>query len=737
MLRTITLPSDNEYDTLSEHQPLEFFQNAYSESKEAYLLFGYFTSSSFRLLTFGLAKFIANGGVLNIIANDIVSQEDYRLFNDTEELIINSEFFNKVMNVEALKDELDKHFLSCIAFLIKNERFNIKFIKPSGGKGIAHSKKGVFSDGRDSIRFSGSSNHTFAALNDNIEAIDIQPSWHNPMYEEKCRKTRQQVLDFLGESINEVTYVPATNLQFSLPVDCPSLDELLVKEQKIVAEYAPVEEQKLKTILDEYDDVLQAVLSTPIFPYFKGPREYQKEAYAAWVKNNHSGIFQMATGTGKTLTALNCVLENAKKENGGYHVIVLVPSDSLVRQWVDNIKKFNFQNVIPMASAFPKAKSQVQRVITESRFIPTDFFIVCTYDSLTSDRTFGNLLSLSAGATLICDEVHRAATKNIANRLLRCQFAKKLGLSATVNRQFDDFGNDFLRNYFNDAPPFTYSFSMKRAIDEDYLCQYYYYPKIVYLTPDEQTEFDAFSARIAHLYDKRDDPETSERLEILLQNRAKILYKASGKKDALRNLIADWPHPNLKYTLLYVPEGFIDNDEGISHKEEKRLIEEYSQIVLDTYPDGYLTLSHFTSMTANREQILKNFSSGVIDVLASMKCLDEGIDVARSQNAIFCSSTSNPKQFVQRRGRVLRKHEKKEFAHIYDFVVLPNPDSYNSNSSKSILKKEMTRIVDFASCAKNKLSIREQFTKIAQAQGLSYASLELDANDKTDENTTP
>ena len=161
--------------------------------------------------------------------------------------------------------------------------------------------------------------------------------------------------------------------------------------------------------------------------------------------------------------------------------------------------------------------------------------------------------------------------------------------------------------------------------------------------------------------------------------------------------------------LIYVPEG----SESATEKEDSKSINEYSKIISVEYS---LTQHQFIGTTKNRSDILERFASGKLSVLTAMKCLDEGIDVRRTEIAIFVASSGNSRQFIQRRGRILRKHPDKKYAFIYDMVVIPNLNTHNFNDqtaiARKIIKDELKRVEEFANTAVNKYQALECIEKV-------------------------
>jgi len=305
--------------------------------------------------------------------------------------------------------------------------------------------------------------------------------------------------------------------------------------------------------------------------------------------------------------------------------------------------------------------------------------------------------------------------RSILNKIDGIKYARRIGLSATPERQYDEEGNSSIMKFFGCENGYTFVFSMREAIEKGFLCRYYYYPHVVSLTNSEMSEYARISLQLAKFFNKETNSlsTTDDIVMRLLLKRKRIIHKAKNKKEIFRNIINNRFNEkgNLKYTLVYVPEGakpdgntsdIYDSSDDIDNDEfTDSLIDIYSQIVKET--SSKTTVKKFTSGLKEREDILEKFANGEIEVLTSMKCLDEGVDVPRSELAIFCSSTGNPRQFIQRRGRILRKHPEKKYAEIHDLVVIPQIDSFSENydMERSLIANELKRVKDFAGLSEN------------------------------------
>lgn len=481
----------------------------------------------------------------------------------------------------------------------------------------------------------------------------------------------------------------------------------------------------------------------PKFPYGT-PRDYQIEAFNNWKSepNKQKGLFAMATGTGKTLTSLNCLLQIYNKFNF-YKAIILVPTITLVDQWEKECRKFKFNNVVKVCSKNKNWGNELDAIKNKENFnfsnTEPSYIIIATYASFARENIFRNLMDFSKKATkqilLIADEAHNMGAGRILDRLGGVKFPRRIGLSATPERQFDQKGTNNIMDFFGCVDnKYTFEYSMQQAIDNGYLCRYKYFPHIVRLTNEEMIEYIKVSKQLAKyfLYDKESFPQGDDILMNLLLKRKRIIHKAVNKEAIFRLILENRykEKGNLKYTLVYVPEGSRPDDNNADLFDEKEyvaddietdsIIDRYTQIVQDVSPTT--TVKKFISGIKERNSILENFAKGELEVLTSMKCLDEGVDVPRSELAIFCASTGNPRQFIQRRGRILRLHKDKHMAEIHDLVVAPEISTASEcyTMERSLLASELRRVKDFAEMSENADYAYSELSEI-----LSYYDLSL------------
>lgn len=723
MLKDCDWSPDRDYKTGTENEPLQFYLDGLVNSSEFYLLLGYFSSAAINLLSAGFATFISKGGNVKMIINHILSEKDKAAF----ELGQNSEHQNKIFDITDIVsltkvlDEYDQHFFECLAYLISEKRIEIKVIKPKKGNGIAHYKSGVFFDGEDYVGYKASCNFTLYGLSENLEELEAFLSWENGRSNKLIRKQVRTINSYFDESDDTVEYINADDIEVAIRDKFAKKDinELLIQESDLMKRKGElIKNKKIKKTISKIYKEIDKVANAPRFPYVEGPREYQIEAYEKWVNNNYCGIFAMATGTGKTITSLNCLL-NEYLETGKYQAIITVPTTALVDQWKKECNKFNFKNIITVSSK-EKWEENLSFFSVASKFIEASYIIIITYASLPRQKFRPFLNNLPKSTLLIADETHNLGSKSLLKLLPNIKFEKRIGLSATPDRKFDEEGNNAINTFFNDQPPYIVSYSMEEAMKRGWLCSYKYFPHIVKLTEDEFEKYEEITLQLIRMgmFDKETGSfKSSPEIEMKLLERKRIIHKAINKLDAFQRIVKSEfdKRGDLKYTLVYVPEGVEPNyseiDYSVETDEENNLINEYTRAVSKV--DDFVMVKQFTANTPNRAEILNDFASGKIHVLTSMKCLDEGVDVPRSELAIFCASTGNPRQFIQRRGRVLRLHDDKTFATIHDLIVVPQANSESTfEMEKALVKREMERVLDFAKLSMNKADTYEALNEV-------------------------
>lgn len=669
-----------------------------------------------------------------MIINDILSSDDVSAISMAHEPGDLPYFdLNNLEDLAFTLNSRNKHFFDCLAWLIRNDRIEIKIVRMVNGRGIAHTKCGTFSDGINKVGFEGSVNFSLSALMHNKESLGVYCDWNGAADNGRIKGIQSSFDKAFKGDDDDVEFIEATALKgYIIEHSTPKhLQELLNNEQQLidnidkssipstVRKALSKAKERITAAIDKMKESKHIADNAPHFPYPSGPREYQQLAFENWKANTQKGLFAMATGTGKTITSLNCLLEIYKK-SGYYKAIILVPTITLVNQWAIECKKFGFSGIVKVSSKNPNWKKEIDNIeFNESLDITgkkNSYIIISTYASYARDNVFSRLnVFPRKQLLLIADEAHNMGAGKILSRLKAVPYLRRIGLSATPERQYDEETTKKIMKFFGSESLYTYEYSMAEAIEKGVLCRYRYYPHIVKLTTAEMEEYLEISRRLAQYYIYNQDvfrPKDDAVLTALLLKRKRIIHKATNKQVVFRDILEKRlsEKGSINYTLVYVPEGnkpdedsdvYENTDIIADDAESAHLIDIYTGIVRDLSPTT--TVRQFTSNSTERDNLLKDFADGKLDVLTSMKCLDEGVDVPRSELAIFCASTGNPRQFIQRRGRILRTHPDKYMAEIHDLVVAPEIcDSENTyNMERNMLANELKRVYNFAFLSEN------------------------------------
>ena len=687
-------------------EPKDFFTEALIESSTFDLGLGFFSSSGIRSLAYGFALFIANGGKMRVVINHILSKEDKLAIENGQKHLVEdfeSRILSDIAKLTQTLSREDEHFFRCLSYLISINR--IQFIATISTKGgLGHDKYGIFTDEvGHKVAFIGSANFSHSALELNGETITVFTSSGD---DERISEYQALFEQSWENDTPHLIHIPIDEVKTLISESFPqtSLEQLLgngisLREDDSVNHFS-------KPLSQSVLDRIEFKEREPRFP-FPEERPIQIEAYNAWIRNNRNGVFAMATGSGKTVTALNC-LRKQYKENGYYKAIIVVPTQALAIQWQKEAESFNFQNIISTHTD-KDWKNTLNRYITRSLLDQSkNIIIITTYATFNRKdiQLFINKVKGIETFIYIADEAHNIGSINSLKHLPE-NIHWRIGLSATPERIYDDWGSERLYDFFNSRPPeYTYRYTMKEAIEENILCHYDYYPIFVELTSSEMEAYETVTAQLRKFI----DPDTGKykpEAEKLLLKRKRIIHKAENKKVAISDLLEDLKQKrNLDYTFVFVPEGYepdySERDTYDIDQEDVHIIDDYAQMFKN---HGY-SYHKYISGLDDAPNILKNFADGDIQILLSMKCLDEGVDIPRAEHAIFCSSTGNPRQFVQRRGRVLRKSKGKEKAKIWDLIVTP-PDVMNDPTGieRNLFVSEVKRIVNFAALADNQIDI--------------------------------
>lgn len=662
---------DSEYRTLSCDMANDFYIPMLGEAILYKRAVGFFSSSALAAISAGIYELYENGGKIQLIVSPRLSPEDIEAINDgyqqREEVIKGA----LKRQLEDCTDFCQQNRLNLLATLIAKGILDIRIAVTIGKKGIGmyHEKMGLIEDIEGNIvAFSGSMNETDTAIHDNYEAIDVFCSWISTDNKRVERKNQAftKMWDGLDENICVMKF-PEIEKEFIEKYQMGDIDAKLLKEGWAAYHVKPTFGLVKPEWLNLYD--------------------YQQEAIKKWQANDYCGIFDMATGTGKTLTALGAVAELCKNVKR-LAVIIVCPYQHLVEQWVEDIRAFGANPIIGYSgSSYTNYKRELKNRIFNFNYKITDFFcFITTNSSFMSKAINGEIRKLTQDTILVVDEAHNFGAKNLQNTL-QLDFTYRLALSATLERQGDEDGTTVLKNFFGNK---CIEYGLERAIAEKKLTPYYYYPVIVYLTDEELEKYQLYTSKIIQNIVRRKDKTIVTNLakEFMLK-RARLVAGASEKIEKLREMANDFK--NEKNMLIYCGATNVQGNDK-SSDEDIRQIDYISRML--NFDFGMHT-AQFTSRedSNERKRRLEEFQDGEIQALIAIKCLDEGVNVPAIKTAYILASTTNPKEYIQRRGRVLRLYPGKEAAYIYDFITLPRELTTVENTSAELAKSERALVV--------------------------------------------
>jgi len=664
----------------SEHNIIEdFFIPALNNSVRYDRGVGYFSSGWFRIAAKGMEKFAENNGYARWITSPILTEEDWDALITGEiakEDILLYEILKR--NLVKLVNSLEIDTLSTIAWLIADGKLDFKLALPRNklANGEFHDKFGIFSDNHENqVVFNGSYNDSIQGTL-NYESIKIFCSW----YPNATQWIKDDEKRFETLWTNNDPNVQVYDLHSAL------------KNQIIELRNS----KRPYKIGDEPGKYFSGVPVRPRIPSSIEIRDYQQQAIDAWFEANNRGLFEMATGTGKTITSIAASIKLLEKEQR-LALIIACPYQHLVDQWANEVERFGY---VPY-HAYQNRNSWLddvnQKVLSFNHKDINSICIVTTHATFSTEHFFNTINRINGPTLLIADEVHHLGSSK-QRSFLSEKINYRLALSATPNRWFDIEGTNALQDYFGEV---VFSFPLQEAIKKGFLTEYYYYPILVELTDDEMIEYRELSSKIgALMFQKEKDESKKEILEQLLIKRANILNSAENKLGVVSNQVNK--QQSIKHTLFYCSPSQIDD-----------------VVQLLGWEKG-LKVHRFTAEedAVTRQQLLLNFSTEKLQALIAMKCLDEGVDVPSTRVAYILASSSNPREFIQRRGRILRKAPGKDSAIIYDLITIPPSKKFFDETSfkaeQSILKRELSRFSEFADSALNTYSAYDVIWEIAK-----------------------
>lgn len=636
---------------------------------------GFFTSGWLKEAAKGLLVFVKNHGKARIITSPNLSERDWQVIQQADQarqaqLIVAASIDNAITELEK---SLESDTLAALAWLIRDNILEFRFAIPQASLagGMFHSKLSLFTDQYgNGVALHGSQNDSIqASLNE--ESYSAFCSWNEgAKWFEEHRSRFDQIWDNLFPRLRVLKVLEAEK------------EKLVQLTRKYSRPYPALPVKNIDNTL---------VPLKPALQLSKTPRDYQQEAITAWEEQGRRGIFEMATGTGKTITAISAAV-NVFQSEGRLALVVLVPYKHLVDQWIEELQEVGFRP-IPCYESTNFWKKNAAESIREFNAKLVDHLCLVSTHQTGSMEPFRKMLArLHSPFLLLGDEIHELGAANYRKALAE-QAPWRIGLSATPDRWYDEEGTSVLRSYFGET---VIKYELDQAINDKALTPYQYYPEKIDFSSEEISEYLRLSKLIAQM--SCDKENNQDRLEDLLRRRADLIGKAANKIPRLLGMIEEHRQACAKngekfqHILVYCNKG--------THRE-----------VLAAMAGLGLRMHEFVHDVplAERRNILSAFSKGDIDGLVAIRCLDQGVDVPATRRAYILASSTNPREFVQRRGRILRKAEGKQFAQVYDFLVGPwsTAEYLGRDAAKGLLLRELPRFAEFSLDAVNSQEARD------------------------------
>lgn len=586
---------------------------------------GFFSSGVFKPIMDGIVGLVRNQGKIQLIASPNLSEEDIEAINagyEQKEKIIESAFTRTfTQEIETFDDEK----LKLLVELIARDILDIK-IAVTDTIGEYHDKLGILEDSEgNSIVFYGSANESLNGYQNNYEKVRVIKSWvesdNESIVDEKSE------FDSLWNGTNP--FVKVYNYQQS------------------------AKENILKVITRRKNGESQS----------KDPiklRDYQEQAINAWVNNGYHGFYVMATGTGKTWTAIFSAKEMIKQHPA--MVVICAPYKHLVRQWTDDVEKaFPQAKIIMVSSENPTWEQQITQEIIRKQYNPDNqIIIISTIASFKMPRFMNAIKKSKEEKLLIVDEAHRFTDRS---EELKETFQYMLGLSATPFSGSSAQPGMELMKFFGGQ---VFNLPIEDALERGFLVPYNYYPIFVQSTEDEEQRFKYHTQKILSCF-KNNRCINPDLLVKSLRNRLRVISMAEEKQNRIDEILNNIKEDD--HFVVYCGDGrLFDDNTG----EEIRHIQSIKRVLT---AHGYKA-SQFTAQENmnDRMELVDAFNKGEISSLAAIRCLDEGINIPSIKSALILSSNDDYREFVQRRGRILRTYGAKEYANIYDVIVLPSAE---------------------------------------------------------------
>lgn len=661
---------------------------------------GFFSSSVFRVAPEAFFRFFEQGGQMKLVCSPFLAKADIQaLFAGA----CQRPAVRKLYTWDKLRREaLDGTgiFPSLVAYLVAQDllRVSIARVIDLNREHLYHEKIGCFEDHLNHcLAFSGSANESMPGLHNNFERIEVYASWDEKSERRRALRIQRDLQALWNNQTPgvEVLDILEAGRRHLLR---PSDEEPSPNPKLLPPLQTPIQE----TLAQIPPEILQPPIDLKL-------RDHQRAAIQAWKNAQGRGLLEMATGSGKTLTALFLASKIYDAYPQSLAILIVAPQIHLVDQWCEIAKRFGL-NPIRCAESKQSWYGELSAAIYTLNYMGRPVLSIVTTSATLASAPFQELLSrIRHPLLLIADEAHNYGAPNLINALpARSQL--RLGLSATPDRWMDEEGSDALKAYFGDV---VFSYTLAEAIHDGILTPYKYYPHLVELNDEEMERYIDITRRLRRYFPEDGQPTASfsDAAKRLLIERSRILGSAAKKIPLLRAILAKRCED--RHILIYCGDGQV---EGTDSEVTLRQVDAVVQVL---QRDLHMRCASYTAQTppAQRREILESFSQGHIQALIAIRCLDEGVDIPATRTAFLLASSTNPRQFVQRRGRVLRRAPGKEYAELIDMIVTPSlhqldPNTPEYKAAQSMIKQQIRRVSEFADLALNGPVARSQIVDI-------------------------
>ena len=703
------------YETGVDDLIMDFYVPMLANDKRYDRIAGFFSSTSLALAARGIAGLIANEGTMRIVASPRLSKEDAEIINGSiqnpEAIIANC--LLKGIDGSNIEDQFCRDHVSALGWMLANNRLEMQIamvIDPSGHytteQYLVHQKVGIFYDREfNAVSFSGSNNETASGWLGNVEEFKAFKSWE-PGQQPYLESDRRKFDAFWNHQRKGVRV--------------EKLPEAVAQKLIEIGRDFDIEKIAIQKYYEHTDFSSDETKKKPLRLFY-----YQEDAVKKWINNGENLLLEMATGTGKTRTAIGCMRHALKNRHKPLLTVIACPQSTLTMQWKADIESLDLESPIDATQICDSTQHSWKRELkNKCRQLSTglyDNLLVYTTHQTCSSPDFIEIIESTkrTDRLFIGDEVHGMGASKTRNGLLNV-YNMRLGLSATPSRWFDDEGSELITNYFGND---SYRFTIEQALstpnpltNKPFLVNYNYYPCFISLTDDELEEYKKLSEKITRMNNSKNKEDYAATLEFLMFQRADIEKEAENKYAELERILDELQEEcnsqgeRLKDTIIFVSDGQLARVLKIL-KKKNITAHKFTQA------EGTAPSAKYQGIS-EREYLIQQFTKGKYQVLVAIKCLDEGIDIPSAKTGIIMASSTNPREYVQRIGRIIRQAQGKSSATLFDMILHPDLSGFRDDALASfeekVFRKEMVRVQDLCSNALNNAKVLREIYSVLE-----------------------